>query len=234
MRRAGLTLAVALTLLAWPGAAALAEDQSVDAQDDFFTPKSITIDIGDTVTWENKGTNAHNVVADNGSFRVGGTPGTHDPSALPWTDSFTFTKAGTFRYYCEEHGDKGGVLMAGKVTVVDPNAPEDTKPPKITNLRAKPAKFCTNKSKTCDQRGTVIKFTLNERAKVTADIRKKTGNTGPVVIFTNKQKGAGKHSIKYSGKGLKPGKYVLRLRARDAAGNASKPFKADVKVVENG
>jgi plastocyanin len=238
MRRAGLIVAIALAALAWPGAAALAEDQTVEAKDDayndFFAPKNVTVNVGDKVTWTNTGSNAHNVVFDASGQKVGGDPVTHSPSATPWTDDFTFTKAGTFQYYCEEHGDKGGVGMTGKVTVVDPNAPPDTKPPNITNLRAKPKSFCTNKSETCDKRGTVIKFKLSERAKVTADIKRKNANTGPVVIFTNKQKKAGKHEIKYSGKGLKPGKYVLRLRARDAAGNTSKPFKTDVKIVKHG
>ena len=31
--------------------------------------------------------------------------------------SFTFTQSGTFPYYCEYHGDKGGVDMAGTVVV---------------------------------------------------------------------------------------------------------------------
>lgn len=234
MRRVSLILTIALAVLVWPGAAALAEDQAVEAKDDFFSPANVTVNVGEKVTWTNTGFNEHNVVFDASGEKVGGDPATHSPAFGPWTDDFTFTKAGTFRYYCEAHGDKGGVGMHGQVKVVDPNAPADTTPPNIANLRAKPAKFCTNKSETCDKRGTLIKFKLSERAKVTADIRKKTGNLAPIVIFTNKQKNAGKHEIKYSGKGLKPGKYVLRLRARDAAGNASKPFKTDVKVVRNG
>jgi plastocyanin len=234
MRRVALTFAMALTVLAWPGAAALAGDQSVSADDDFFAPKNVTIDVGDTVTWHNDGVDAHNVVADNGSFKVGGDPITHKATSAPWTDSFTFKKAGTFRYYCDEHGAPGGIEMSGRVVVVDPNAPADTKPPKITKLRAKPSSFCTNRSETCDRRGTLIKFTLSERAKVTADMRRTTGNAGPVSIFVNKQRAKGKNEIKYSGKGLKPGKYVLRLRARDAAGNNGGPWKTTVKIVKNG
>ena len=235
MRRVAVTLALAILVLAWPGAAALADDQSVSATDSLtFDPATVTINVGDSVTWTSNSAFAHNVAADGGSFRGGGDPVNHDPAPGPWTFTNTFDTAGTFRYHCELHGGKGGAGMSGKVVVVDPNAPKDTTPPNIKKLRAKPSSFCTNKSKTCDKRGTLIKFTLSERAKVTADIRKTKGNAGPVSIFVNKQRKKGKNEIKYSGKGLKPGKYVLRLRARDAAGNTSEPFKTTVKVVKNG
>jgi plastocyanin len=233
MRRAALTLALAILVLAWPGASALAEDQSVTATNaDEFVPRDVTVLKGETVTWHNSGNHLHNAVADDGSFRVGGAPVTHDPSGTNWTDSFTFNEVGTFRYYCEEHGDEGGVGMAGKVIVKDPNAPGDTTPPAISSLRAKPAKFCTNKSETCDKRGTRIKFSLSEDATVTADVRRK--GSGSFLEFFAKHRQAGGRTIKFSGKGLKPGKYVLRLRATDAAGNASKAAKINVRVVKNG
>ncbi|MEA2351429.1 MAG: hypothetical protein QOG86_2370 [Thermoleophilaceae bacterium] len=235
MRRAALTATMAFLALAWPGATALGDDQSISATDSFtFDPATVTINVGDTVTWSSESAYPHNVAADGGSFRGGGDPVNHDPAPGPWTFVQTFETAGTFRYHCEQHGDKGGVGMSGKVVVVDPNAPKDTTPPDITKLRAKPSAFCTNKSTTCDKRGTLIKFTLSERAKVTADIRKTKGGAGPVSIFINKQRKKGKNEIKYSGKDLRPGKYVLRLRARDAAGNTSQPFKTTVRVVKNG
>jgi plastocyanin len=31
--------------------------------------------------------------------------------------SFTFTQAGVFAYFCELHGNRGGIGMAGSVTV---------------------------------------------------------------------------------------------------------------------
>jgi plastocyanin len=235
MRRAAIAFALALLVVAWPGATAIAADQSVQATDSLtFDPPTVTVNIGDTVTWTSSSTHPHNVTADDGSFRGGGDPVTHDPAPEPWTFSHEFDAVGTFRYFCQQHGGKGGSGMSGKVVVVDPNAPKDTTPPKITALHAKPTKFCTNKSTTCHKRGTKIKFTLSEAAKVTADISRTKGNTGPVSIFLNKQRKAGKNSVKYSGKGLKPGKYVLRLRARDAAGNASQPVKTKVTVEKNG
>ena len=38
----------------------------------------------------------------------------------PRTYSFTFTTAGVYHYHCENHGQAGGIGMAGTVTVNSP------------------------------------------------------------------------------------------------------------------
>ena len=76
-----------------------------------FTPKDLTINVGDTVQW-NWASNHHSVTS--------GTPG--NPSGLfdtgiqnvPFTFSFTFTTAGTVPYYCTPHGSLG---MVGSIIV---------------------------------------------------------------------------------------------------------------------
>jgi plastocyanin len=237
MRRALLTFGLAAAIAAWPGVGAIAADKSVTSntsnpgganEDNFYDPSTVTVNIGDTVHWHNA-SGKHNVHLANGT-KLGGDPVTHSSSTAHWDAQFTFTKAGTFKYWCDEHSD-GSVGMVGKVVVKDPNA--DTTPPKVTNLSAKPASFCTNKSVSCDKRGTKIKFTLSEAAKVTGQIKPEDGGKFKT-IFQNKQKPAGKSSINYSGKDKKPGKYVIRVRAKDAAGNTGKYVKTTVKVVKNG
>lgn len=231
MRRAGLILAI-VAVAAWPGANALGSDKNVAAKSnpDVFDPTSVTINIGDTVTWHSDGGTAHNVHFQNGT-KLGGDPVTHSPTATTWTDDFTFNKAGTFKYWCDEHSD-GTFGMVGKVVVKDPNG--DTTKPKVTNLTAKPAAFCTNKSETCDQRGTKVKFTLSEAAKVTGQIKRKDTSNPFRTIFKDRQKPAGKNSIAYSGKDLKPGRYTLRVRGKDAAANTGKYVSTTVRVVKNG
>lgn len=80
-----------------------------------FSPASITIAPGDTIVWQRTG-GFHNVVADDGSFRLGeGAAGNVGGS---WTTvSHTFNTAGVFRYFCEAHGGSGGVGMSGVVIV---------------------------------------------------------------------------------------------------------------------
>jgi plastocyanin len=231
MRRAGLILGLAVAIAAWPGVGALAADKTVTANTSSsdastFNPANVTVDVGDTVHWHNN-SGKHNVHFANGT-KLGGDPVTHSATSNHWDAQFTFTKAGSFKYWCDEHSD-GTFGMIGKVVVQDPNAP-----PKVTNLSAKPASFCTNKSATCDKRGTKIKFTLSKPAKVSGQIRPKDASKPFKAIFTNTAKPAGKNSINYSGKDLKPARYTLRVRAKDAGGHVSKWVTTTVRVVKNG
>ncbi len=74
-----------------------------------FEPKVLTVAPGTTVEWVNEG-GRHSVVADDGSFKS---------DTLKQGDKFEhkFDKPGTYAYYCEFHGEKGGKDMAGKIIV---------------------------------------------------------------------------------------------------------------------
>ena len=80
---------------------------AVTANGNEWSPKSLAAPAGEvTFSW---GSGGHNVVADDGTFTSGGVT----PSG-----SFKHTFApGTYAYYCAAHGGKGGVGMAGTVTV---------------------------------------------------------------------------------------------------------------------
>jgi LPXTG-motif cell wall-anchored protein len=69
---------------------------SVTIADFSFTPGTITINQGDTVTWSNNGPTPHSAKANDGSFDTGilkkGQSGSH-----------TFKEAGTFSYFCQPH-----------------------------------------------------------------------------------------------------------------------------------
>lgn len=75
-----------------------------------FIPKYVTIQAGDTVTWKCvDGT--HNVVSEDGVVLSGFV------MPAPWTFSWTFPSTGTVPYYCEIHGNIGGVGQSGVVFV---------------------------------------------------------------------------------------------------------------------
>jgi plastocyanin len=86
-----LVLAVAVpALLLTP---AFAATKAVDITSKGFAPNKVTIPFGDTVTWTNKDTVAHQVVADGATF-------TSSPMLQTGQSySFTFTKSGVFRYH---------------------------------------------------------------------------------------------------------------------------------------
>ena len=88
-----------------------------------FSPSTLTIVAGDTVTFRNAG-GFHNAVSDPGavtSFRCANgcdaTGGNGNLSSTAWSATVAFPSAGTVGYFCEAHGAAGGVGMSGKITV---------------------------------------------------------------------------------------------------------------------
>jgi amicyanin len=66
-----------------------------------FSPASLTIKVGTTVTWKNTTAVGHTVTSDDGKSFDSGTSNPIAPQT--GTFSFTFTTAGTFKYHCEIH-----------------------------------------------------------------------------------------------------------------------------------
>ena len=69
-----------------------------------FGPQIVTVPIGATVTWTNRDDIPHTVVSTDGVFK----------SKVRDTDekfSYTFTKAGTYPYYCTIHPKMTGKLV---------------------------------------------------------------------------------------------------------------------------
>jgi plastocyanin len=69
-----------------------------------FSPASITIKAGESVTWTNQDGSTHTVTADNGEFDSGNV-------AAGATFSFTFAKAGTYPYHCTIHSSMKGTVV---------------------------------------------------------------------------------------------------------------------------
>jgi plastocyanin len=121
----GVVGAVVLAAPAGGGpATARVEPASVTVANFSFTPRDVTINQGETVTWTNtQGT--HNVVFE-------GSPAPFQPAgpdATVWPYTRRFDTAGTFRYYCAPHAESQG--MRGTVTVNPPPgaAPGQPAPP---------------------------------------------------------------------------------------------------------
>src|SRR4051794_32692249 len=102
---------LALLLLVWPSSAGAAPQTVVATPFSQFTPPNVTVDVGDSVTWNNQG-GFHNVAFDDGSF-IQPDP----PSFENWSVSRTFSAPGTYGYYCQIHGRPNGIGMSGSVTV---------------------------------------------------------------------------------------------------------------------
>ena len=94
-----------LALGAVGAGAVLAADHAVSISGFAYSPPSLTVTVGDTVTWTNNEDVPHTATADGGSFDTG----TLDQGA---SNTVTFNTAGTFPYHCTIH-----TQMTGTITV---------------------------------------------------------------------------------------------------------------------
>jgi plastocyanin len=94
-----------------------------------FSPETVTISVGDTVTWVNGSSEQHTVTAEESALPGGadyfasGNPASEDEANDDVSGSFigpgesyahTFETPGTYRYYCIPHHEAG---MAGRIVV---------------------------------------------------------------------------------------------------------------------
>jgi plastocyanin len=112
VRIAGVVMPViiAMLLLVAGSSRVTANDQRSAANvgvkiDNFvFGPQAITVPVGTTVTWTNSDDIPHTAVSTDGVFK----------SKVMDTDekfSYTFTKAGTYPYYCSVHPKMTGQIV---------------------------------------------------------------------------------------------------------------------------
>ena len=81
-----------------------------DTAEGCFIPSPVTIDIGETVTWENNDTAAHTAT---GGSAADGPSGVFDSSLIMAGSSFshTFDSVGTYDYFCMVHPWMQGTVM---------------------------------------------------------------------------------------------------------------------------
>jgi plastocyanin len=85
-------------------AAATGEPAAVKIDNFSFGPQTVTVPVGTTVTWTNRDDIPHTAVSTEGVFK----------SKVMDTDekfSYTFSKAGTYSYYCTIHPKMTGQVV---------------------------------------------------------------------------------------------------------------------------
>src|SRR5579872_4869188 len=107
---AGLVAMVATTYAATTHAAA--SSSSVAIADFSFTPNTLSVAQGTTVTWTNHGRASHTVTADGGAFDSSPTCTTGGSCLSPGQAfSFTFAAPGTYTYHCRIHTFMHGTIV---------------------------------------------------------------------------------------------------------------------------
>jgi plastocyanin len=99
--------AIAALLMLGRSPSVMANDQAaaeVKIDNFIFGPQTVTVPAGTTVTWTNSDDIPHTAVSTDGAFK----------SKVMDTDekfSYTFTKAGTYPYYCSIHPKMTGMVV---------------------------------------------------------------------------------------------------------------------------
>jgi plastocyanin len=75
-----------------------------------FTPQTLTVKAGTTVTWVNKDDIPHGIASSNTAFKKSGALDTDD------SYSFTFTTPGTYSYFCYLHPHMVGSIVVEAAT----------------------------------------------------------------------------------------------------------------------
>ena len=88
--------------------AVLAADRDVAIRDFAYSPGTVQIRVGDSVTWTNRDAVAHTATARNGSFDTG-------PLDEGESRSVRFTAAGTYRYLCTPHPNMTATVVVRAV-----------------------------------------------------------------------------------------------------------------------
>jgi plastocyanin len=145
-RRPTVAAAIAMVVLAFAIMAVEAQpahavSHSVTIANIAFSPTALTVVLGDTVTWTNHDSVPHTVTVSSG-------PETFSSPTLNKGDhwSFTFTKAGTYKYYCAIHPN---MVAAVTVAAASPGgapttATPGTMPGMTTTAAAGGSSSCTN------------------------------------------------------------------------------------------
>jgi plastocyanin len=121
--------ALAVSILAVP--VALAADHPVDIAGFAFSPKSITVSVGDSVTWANADAQSHTATADDGSFDTGTITGSTPKSV-------TFATVGTFAYHCKIHPAMTGTVVVEAASATAPTTDTAIEVPAGSGARSSP------------------------------------------------------------------------------------------------
>jgi amicyanin len=134
-RRAAWAVLMLLAALL-PGTPVRATGRSVTIEQYAYGPSSLMVTVGDTVTWTNRDTAAHDVVTTSGpaSFRS-------KLLAKGQSYSYTFTVPGTYQYYCSVHPTmRASVMVHAKAspTTTAPRPSATRTPRRSTTTAARP------------------------------------------------------------------------------------------------
>lgn len=210
------------------------------------TSGDVSIETGDTVTWDFAGSGAnHNAASAND---VPADPAWKD-YATPFSNSDAysreFTQPGVYEYVCQAHpGMDGTITVTGEPIATQtpsptptptataspspqPSAPGTHTPPPTGGAPDLVEPTLGSLGAKGRRRALTVSFTLSENATVL--VRVKRGRR--VIKSVARQVAAGERRLRVRSAKLRKGRrYTVELRARDASGNRSTPAFKSLRI----
>lgn len=124
-RRPLVAIALAGLMASIGAGVALAADHAVSISGFSYSPGTVTVAVGDTVTWTNSDAQAHTATADDNSWETGTIANNNSATV-------TFAAAGTFAYHCTIHPEMTGTVVVQAAAPAPTPAPGTTQPPTDT------------------------------------------------------------------------------------------------------
>jgi plastocyanin len=231
VRRLALTgAALTALVVAAPAAAA---SRKVAIGDFQWSPRTVTIDRGDAVTWFWVGPDTQHSVTGLSANAAGidSDPGNGAPDHAAG-DRFThrFDEPGTYELHCKLHAIVGGTVVVSDTPGTgapspdpDPQVAADYVAPELTEARwDSPVLRSGGPAR--------LRYTLDERARITLDVMRSRPGVDRYVGTRRFRGHIGWNEWRFDGRvrgrALAPGHYVALLVAADAANNHT----ADVRV----
>ena len=99
------TMLAAVVLPGWAQNASQPAAGAISIDNFIFTPQTLTVKAGTTVTWTNRDDIPHGIASENNGFAKSKALDTDD------SYSFTFTTPGTYKYFCYVHPHMTGTIV---------------------------------------------------------------------------------------------------------------------------
>jgi plastocyanin len=197
-----------------------------DSSSNDYSPELATVPVGGTVCWTNNHVLPHTATAD-----AGGNP--NSPS-LDTGETYraTFTTDATIPYHCKIHpqmtatvrvgaGSPSGGGGGGGGDGGGQTGPGANTPPRFSSVRVIPSRACARRSRACPRPGASVRFSLDERARVNGTLERLATRSSRIARRFSYSARAGVNRVRLPIRGLRRGRYRLRLRATDSGGARS-------------
>jgi len=99
------TMLAAVVLPGWAQSTPQASAGAISIDNFTFTPQTLTVKAGTTVTWTNRDDIPHGIASQDSAFAKSKALDTDD------SYSFTFTAPGTYKYFCYVHPHMTGTIV---------------------------------------------------------------------------------------------------------------------------